>query len=359
MRVRTSKQTRRRCTQLDAAGPLRDRSRRWERWSRRSDARRRSDLFRDDIDVSASEASGALVGPDELDAVVAAVPSVGEDLPGGDEHFSPRGPGVGRRPPGVEPGDGDYPTFRALLEQLELPPGVRMATTHCGAAFRERFEPYNRLDAKLGFSVRFVAPDLYRLGQSCRVPTVPMLNSCDTLVPVEPLPADDGRVRISHSPSDRKKKGSELIIGVLERFAERAEIDVIESVSHAECLARRARSQIFIDQLQPAIGGYGVSSIEALAQGCAVLCDYRNVVDDVWSFFPRPPIAQVGSAEQLERAIEQLLDDSAELQRRRCESVAWARANTTPEAVARYYLRHLEGRKPASEDAAAPAARGA
>lgn len=47
-------------------------------------------------------------------------------------------------------------------------------------------------------------------------------------------------------------------------------------------------------QILPESGGRSQRSIEALAQGCAVLCDFRNVAEEVYRYCPRPPILQVG-----------------------------------------------------------------
>lgn len=56
----------------------------------------------------------------------------------------------------------------------------------------------------------------------------------------------------------------------------RVEIDVIEQVSHLECMARKARCQVVIDDL--ATGSYHLNTLESLAQGaaCVTFMDRRT-----------------------------------------------------------------------------------
>lgn len=56
--------------------------------------------------------------------------------------------------------------------------------------------------------------------------------------------------------------------GVRAREA-RVEFDVIEQVPHHECMARKARCQVLIDDL--ATGSYHLNTLESLAQGCACM----------------------------------------------------------------------------------------
>jgi len=119
------------------------------------------------------------------------------------------------------------------------------------------------------------------------------------------------------------------------------EVDLIEGVSHAECLRRRARAHVFVDQLAPTIGGWGQSGIEAMAQGCAVLCDYHRVDSAVYATYPRPPILQVDDGDQLASAIRRLVSDREFLQASRLASVDWSRSNSSRDAVGRYWCRAL------------------
>jgi len=72
---------------------------------------------------------------------------------------------------------------------------------------------------------------------------------------------------ITHSPTNRKAKGTDRILEVLEQLKEEFSftIDLIEGVSYEESIHRKAQSSLFIDQIGEL--GYGVSSLEALSLG--------------------------------------------------------------------------------------------
>jgi len=72
---------------------------------------------------------------------------------------------------------------------------------------------------------------------------------------------------ISHSPTNRKAKGTDRILEVLDQLSSEFtfRIDLIEGVSFQESLRRKAQSSLFIDQIGEL--GYGVSSLEALSLG--------------------------------------------------------------------------------------------
>lgn len=72
---------------------------------------------------------------------------------------------------------------------------------------------------------------------------------------------------ISHSPTNRKAKGTDRILEVLETLQSQFtfSIDLIEGVSFEESIQRKANSSLFIDQIGEL--GYGVSSLEAISLG--------------------------------------------------------------------------------------------
>ena len=78
------------------------------------------------------------------------------------------------------------------------------------------------------------------------------------------------KIVIGHSPTNRQAKGSDLIIGAVERLAQKypVELLLIENVSHRRNLELRARCGIGVDQLGDL--GYGISALEWLALGVPV-----------------------------------------------------------------------------------------
>jgi len=110
--------------------------------------------------------------------------------------------------------------------------------------------------------------------------------------PTEAPPgASKAVLRIGYAPSRFNSahssrwdtKGYPETVKVLRRLAQaagarglRVEIDLIEQVSHAECLRRKAGCDLFIDDL--VTGSYHLNTLEALAQGvpCATFLDART-----------------------------------------------------------------------------------
>jgi len=241
----------------------------------------------------------------------------------------------------IAAGDGGYEYFFNILAFLHLPgENQRMATMHPGSAYRAQHALFNQVDPQF-FQRRFVAHDLYRFaaGQPNVVPFFGPANLADIC---DDLGEPYERPTIAHSPSHRSTKGTAAILPVLEEFRGRANIDLIEGVSYAECVERRERAQVFVDQIKPDIGGFGASAVEAMASGCAVLADYHNIVPEVWKFIPRPPVVQVGNVNELRLELDRLVANRPALEELRRESLAWAHANTAVAPLAQYWLKHLE-----------------
>ena len=121
------------------------------------------------------------------------------------------------------------------------------------------------------------------------------------------------------------------------------EFELIERVSFKECAERRARCHLFVDQINPSIGGFGASTVEALSAGCAVLVDIRHIDPAVWAFYPRPPVLEVRSAPELRARVQFLVRDRHTVEDFRAQSHAWASTVASPAAVGAYWLKHLEG----------------
>jgi len=81
-------------------------------------------------------------------------------------------------------------------------------------------------------------------------------------------------VRIVHCPT-RASKGTALIEAAIEKLSSHypIEFDLVRGVSWAECLERKARADIFIDQVGPKAFGYGNNGVEAWAMGIPVISE--------------------------------------------------------------------------------------
>jgi glycosyltransferase involved in cell wall biosynthesis len=95
---------------------------------------------------------------------------------------------------------------------------------------------------------------------------------------VKPVSRENPKIKIAHSARSRFNKGSDFILRTV-RELERdfpVELVFIENQPHSVCMDLKSKCDIYIDQLADRGGwGYGMSSIESLAQGL-VTCTYMN-----------------------------------------------------------------------------------
>lgn len=136
--------------------------------------------------------------------------------------------------------------------------------------FRGNPEKYRRKYAELGRRDLLVStPDLLRL--------LPEARWQPNLVPIDEelhTPARHswyGPLKVSHSPTRKDLKNTDDLLAVVEdlnTLGREVELDLIDDVPNAECLSRKRMSHVCFDHMQ---GYYGVSSLEGLSQGIAVI----------------------------------------------------------------------------------------
>jgi hypothetical protein len=82
---------------------------------------------------------------------------------------------------------------------------------------------------------------------------------------------DDGLVRIAHAPTNRTIKSTEALVYAIEQLKSEGlpvDLDLIERVTWAECLRRKAAADVYFDQV---ILGYGCNAVEAWGMGMPVV----------------------------------------------------------------------------------------
>ncbi len=95
---------------------------------------------------------------------------------------------------------------------------------------------------------------------------------------------ENSKFIVSHSPTNRKAKGTDRILEALSNISQGIdfEVDLIEGVSYEESMNRKSKSSLFIDQIGEL--GYGVSSLEALRLGIPtaveILSDYESILGE-------------------------------------------------------------------------------
>ena len=78
-------------------------------------------------------------------------------------------------------------------------------------------------------------------------------------------------LRVAHAPTNRAIKSTDALIAAVARLQKEGadiSLDVIEKVNNAECIRRKAQSDVFVDQV---ILGYGCNAIEAWGLGLPVI----------------------------------------------------------------------------------------
>ena len=130
------------------------------------------------------------------------------------------------------------------------------------------------------------------------------------------------KVLVTHAPTNRFYKGSDLIISVCSKLESEKliEFDLIENVSHAEALERKAKSDIFIDQIGDKGGwGYGMNSVESLSMG---ICTLTEMNESYRSFIPDHPFMPV-NGEIFEETLTQLTENRTGILDRGKHAKAW------------------------------------
>lgn len=130
-------------------------------------------------------------------------------------------------------------------------------------------EKYARLGRR---NILVSTPDLLHL--------LPIATWQPNLVPIfDPLHLPDpnrprDRLRVAHSPTRKDLKNTDDLLLAIEALRSTPreglpiELDLIDDVPNAECLARKRRCHVLFDHMQ---GYYGVSSLEGLSQGLCVI----------------------------------------------------------------------------------------
>jgi len=136
------------------------------------------------------------------------------------------------------------------------------------------------------------------------------------------LPGTD-RIRICHAPRIRSVKGTEQVIGTVERLSSTHPVDLvlIENVPHATAMAMKAGCQISIDQVADGDMGYGVNSLESLSMG---ICTVTNLSAAYEEFIPDHPFFTVTPG-NLERRLKELLEDRELRLRHAAAGPSWIR----------------------------------
>jgi glycosyltransferase involved in cell wall biosynthesis len=116
-------------------------------------------------------------------------------------------------------------------------------------------------------------------------------------------------IAIVHSPTNRKYKGTELIVSVIDRIKKEKKINflLLENVPRNQVLVVKSRSDICIDQVGGTMGGtgYGKAGLETIAMGIPTI---TNMTDDYRKWLPENPFVVANDAEELYTKLSELIE---------------------------------------------------
>lgn len=115
---------------------------------------------------------------------------------------------------------------------------------------------------------------------------------------------------IVHSPTNRKYKGTDLIISVIDKIKREKNIKflLLENRPRAEVLKLKGGSDIAIDQVGGTMGGtgYGKSGLETLAMGIPTI---TNMTADYARWIPENPFVVANNENELYNKLVELIDN--------------------------------------------------
>ena len=124
------------------------------------------------------------------------------------------------------------------------------------------------------------------------------------------IPNESEKVRIVHSPTNRKFKGTDLILKVIKEIKKERNIEflLLEKMPREKVLSIKATCDICIDQVGGKFGGtgYGKSGLESLAMGIPTI---TNMTEEYQSFLKENPFVVANNAKELKEKLIELIDN--------------------------------------------------
>lgn len=120
-------------------------------------------------------------------------------------------------------------------------------------------------------------------------------------------------IKIVHSPTNRKYKGTELIISVIEKVKKERKIEflLMENVERSKLLEIKSECDISIDQVGGTMGGtgYGKAGLETLAMGIPTI---TNMTKEYADWLPENPFVVANNFNELYKSLIELIDNENE-----------------------------------------------
>ncbi|MFZ2324290.1 MAG: glycosyltransferase [Ignavibacteriaceae bacterium] len=117
-------------------------------------------------------------------------------------------------------------------------------------------------------------------------------------------------IKIVHSPTNRKYKGTEFIISVIDKIKKERNIEflIMENINRKELLEIKSKCDISIDQVGGTMGGtgYGKAGLETLAMGIPTI---TNMTKEYAEWLPENPFVVSNNFDELYNSLIELIDN--------------------------------------------------
>jgi len=222
------------------------------------------------------------------------------------------------------------------IQMIEkLPPKPTVITYH-GSRYRKYHEHFNRLANEAGWLQTCSTLDLTQYGPHWLPDCRPDLSRY--------VDRPEGHFIVCQAPTKRKPKGVPTVVEAMEGFED---FDLIEHVPWQECIKRKGRASVLIDQFW---AGYGCNSIEAWTMSQATI---GNALPEILKLYNKhigyiPFVHCPCEPGAIRAAVERLRDDPAHYQQavkrgRQCWHNFHSPEATAKQALAYYNQAMLKG----------------
>jgi len=239
----------------------------------------------------------------------------------------------------ITTGDSQYGRFDALRLELQPSQECRCATQHGGSRYRNASHLFIERDRQ-EFERWFLSCSLFRLAsdypQACiHTQPPPYISDGFTL-------DNDGPLRVLHCPSNPSTKGTAELQDAL-ADVEGIDFCIRGGVTNPFVLDQMCWADVYLDQFDPRYGGgLGAAGSEALAHGCVLISNARNLCWGIKRWYTQlPPIWHVHKVGQVRGLLKEFAEHRNLLRVERERALAWAKLYLTPEFVWHHWWKAL------------------
>lgn len=135
---------------------------------------------------------------------------------------------------------------------------------------------------------------------------------------------NNNTIKIVHSPTNRKYKGTELIVSVIDKIKKERKIEflLLENIDRTKLLEIKSECDISIDQVGGTMGGtgYGKAGLETLAMSIPTI---TNMTKDYADWLPENPFVVANNFNELYKSLIELIDNESYRVENGKKGIAW------------------------------------